>query len=151
MDDGVVEGEGGGAGACEDLFDEGLGSGEALAGGGDVDDGEVGGGVVPVAALLAGPAEEVEGEVGVGLGAEGGHDVGGGEAGAEVGDPGVELLLERGSGSRVRVGVWGFGVLGECGEVSDGGERGCFFGKGRKESAGDCFPHLLLSSSSLCL
>lgn len=86
-DDEVVEGEGGGAGAGEDLIDEGFGGGEALAGGGNVDDGEVGGGVVAVAALLGGPAEEVEGEVGVGLGAEGGDHVGGGEAWAEVGNP----------------------------------------------------------------
>lgn len=55
------------------------------------------------------------------MGAEGGDDVGGGEAGAEVGNPRVELLLERGSGSRVRVRVrfWGFGVLGGGGEMGE--------------------------------
>lgn len=44
--------------------------------------------------LEGSPAEDVEGEVGVRLVAEGGVDVSRGEARAETGDPGLELLLE---------------------------------------------------------
>lgn len=80
---------------------------EALAFDGDMDDGEVGEVGVLVAALLGGPAEDVECEVRVGLGFEGGVDVGRGEAGFEVVEPGVELFIVRGEGSWVGVG-WGW-------------------------------------------
>lgn len=53
---------------------------DAVTGDRDVYDGEVGGMVVTVVALVSGPAEDVEGEVGVRGGPEGGVDVGGGEA-----------------------------------------------------------------------
>lgn len=75
---------------------------EPPAGGGDLDDGEVGEGGVLVVALLGGPPENVEGEIGVGLGSEGLVDVGWGEAGFEVVEPCVELFLERGESSWVR-------------------------------------------------
>lgn len=54
----------------------------------------VGGRGVAIAGLKGSPAEDVEGEVGVGLLAEGGIDVSRGEALAKTGDPGLELLLE---------------------------------------------------------
>lgn len=48
-----------------------------------------------VATLLRRPSEEVEGEIGVGLGAQSLVDVRMGEAGLELLDPAFKLLLER--------------------------------------------------------
>lgn len=76
--------------------------GEALAGGSNFNHGLVGGSVVTVAALLSSPSEDVVGEIRIRLGLEGSDNVGRGEARAEVGYPGIELLLERGSTSNVR-------------------------------------------------
>lgn len=90
---GVEEGEVGGAGAGEDLVDEGLGVGVAAAGDGDLKHGEVGRGGVAIPGAEGGPAEEVEGEVGISLRADCGCDVVGGEARLEAVDPRVELLL----------------------------------------------------------
>lgn len=64
----------------------------------DLDHGEVGGVAVLVVALLGGPPENVEGEIGVRLGLEGLVDVGWAEAGFEFVDPCFELLLQWGSG-----------------------------------------------------
>lgn len=62
------------------------------------DDYEVGVVGVLVVALLRGPAEDVEGEVWVGLGLEGLGHIGGGEARLEGLDPRLELFLRWGSG-----------------------------------------------------
>lgn len=84
---------------------------ETLGGDGNLNHGEVGKVVVFVVAVLGSPAEDVEGEIGIGLGAEGFVDIGRAEAGFELVDPCLELLLERSSSSRVRVRDWG-GMVG---------------------------------------
>ena len=84
----------------------------ALAGDGDLDHGEVGEVVVLVVAVVGRPPEDVEGEVRVWLGPERFGDVGWGEAGLELVDPCLELLLVRSSGSRVRVWILNSVVFG---------------------------------------
>lgn len=49
------------------------------------------GGVGAEARADTGPTEEIEGEVGIGGGAENVGEVGGGEAGLEIGDQGIEM------------------------------------------------------------
>lgn len=68
----------------------------ALAHDEDLYHGKVGYVVVLVAALQSGPSEDVEGEVGIGLGPKGVLDIGGGEPRFEFLDPGLELLFQRG-------------------------------------------------------
>lgn len=81
----------------------------AVAAAGDevFDDEEVGFASVLVVALLRGPAEDIEGQVRVGLGLQGLGNVRGGEARLQGLDPRLELFLRRGSrwlgGGRTRV------------------------------------------------
>lgn len=139
-DDGVVEGEGDVAGAGDDLLNEGFGVAVAAAGDELLDEGEVGEGGVGVVSLLRGPAEDVEGEVGVGLGLQGLGHVGGGEARFQAVDPCLELFLG-----------WGFAAGGGGGGLrlrgcGGGGSRECR-GEAEHEQAFGDEGHFFLTST----
>lgn len=70
----------------------------ALAHDKDLYHGKVGNMVVLVATLQSGPSEDVEGEVGIGLGPKGVLNVGGIEPRFELLDPSLKLLFQRGFG-----------------------------------------------------
>lgn len=100
---GVEELEVGGAGPREHVVDEVLRGDGALAGGGGVEGGDVGGGGVAEARAEPGPAEEREREVRVLLGVDGVGQVGRGEARAESRDPRRELVVRRGADRGLRL------------------------------------------------